>query len=130
MDAPISSQAATWARNRPLSARTGPPRVGQVVSVRLNSGGPVVRCKVLRVDTDPPRDTRPGAEVDWNVWRYVVPDPLRGPVVVDTAGNRAVELVDDPWWNVALETVEGPKMRFETREARLPGSAGWLLGKG
>lgn len=118
-----------WARRRPRSARTDPPGVGEIVGLRLAANGPVVRARVLRVDLDPPADTRPGAEIDWNVWRYVVRDPTIGPIPLDAAGNRAVELVNDPWWNVVLVTLDGPALRTETRESRLPGSPGWLRAK-
>jgi hypothetical protein len=43
--------------------------------------------------------------------------------------NRAVTLHDDPWWNVLIQVLDGPALRVETREARLPGSPGWLYGK-
>lgn len=118
-----------WARKRPVSARTAPPGVGETVGLRLAPAGPVVRAKVLRVDMVIPADTRAGVSIDWNVWRYVVKNPVRGPVELDAAGNRAVELVDDPWPSVLVETLDGPKIRTETREARLPGSPGWLRAK-
>jgi hypothetical protein len=117
-----------WARCRPRHARTSPPEVGQVVGYRAQANGPVVRAKVLRVLDAPPADTRPGSDIDWNVWRYVVPNPATGPLMRDEA-NRAVTLHDDPWWNVLIQTLDGPALRIETREARLPGSPGWLYGK-
>jgi len=121
-----SEESLRWARCRPPGSRTCPPGVGEVVGLRIQVYGPVVRARVLAAGMDRPADTRAGQEIDWNVWRYLVADPTRGPVVQDEAGNRAVCLVDDPWPNVLLETVEGLKMRICTREARLPGSPGWL----
>jgi hypothetical protein len=122
----MDEEALRWARCRPPGSRTRPPEVGEVVGLRMRVYGAVVRAKVLDAEMAPPVDTRPGQEIDWNVWRYVVEDPARGPVVLDEAGNRAVCLVDDPWPNVLLETAEGLRMRTCTREARLPGSPGWL----
>lgn len=115
-------------RTRAPSQRTDPPRVDEVLYWRAQAGGAVVRARVLRVDTERPADTRAGAQIDWNVWRY----KLRGPGLApreDALGNREIELVDDPWWNVLLVTLDGPKIWTETREARLPGGAGWLRGK-
>lgn len=128
-DLPLTADQVRFARNRPAHLRTDPPAVGDVVGLRLSPAGAVVRARVLRVDMDAPTHTRAGDPIDWNVWRYVVHDPARGPVEVDEIGNRAVELVDDPWPNVLLETIEGAKLRTETREARVPGSPGWLRGK-
>jgi hypothetical protein len=119
-----------WARRRPPGQRASKPAAGQIVGLRLEAGGPVLRAQIVKVRDAPPADTRPGAEIDWNVWRYTlrVGDRRKpaAPVEVDEAGNRAVELVDDPWWDVLAETLEGPRMRVECREARLPGSPGWL----
>lgn len=126
---PSRAQIA-WARSRPPGQRTALPQVGEEVGVRLLAGGPVLPGRILFVDLDPPSDTRAGTEIDSNVWRYVVTDHARGPVEIDEAGNRAVELVGDPWPSVLVEVTQGPPLRTETREARLPGSPGWLRGQG
>ena len=113
----------------PLGLPALGPEAGEVLGLRMAPGVPVVRAKVLRVDMGTPVDTRAGVSIDWNVWRYVVRDPAAGPIELDEVGNRAVELVDDPWPSVLLETLDGPKIRTECREARLPGSPGWLRAK-
>lgn len=118
----------SWARCRPVGQRTEPPRIGEVVGLRLAVYGPVVRARVLSAGMAPPADTRPGAEIDWNVWRYRL-GRNGAPIERDALGNREIELVDDPWPSVLVETIEGPKLRTETREARLPGSPGWLREK-
>lgn len=132
-DYPTTAEQVRWARNRPSSARTRIPAVGDVVGWRAQNYGPVTRCKVISVGMTIPADTRPGAEIDWNVWRYVLkindPHAPAAPVAISERGDRAVELVDDPWPDLLLETLDGPKLRTMTREARLPGSAGWLHGK-
>ncbi len=115
-----------WARVRPPGQRAAKPAAGDVVGLRLGPNGPVLRARVVTVHDTRPIDTRPGVEIDWNVWRYTVPDPTQGPLTNPITGGRMVELVDDPWWDVTLETLEGPKMRVQTREARLPGAAGWI----
>lgn len=122
-----------WARNRPASDRPAKPVVGQIVGLRLEPNGVVRRARIVAVRDERPLDTRPGREIDWNVWRYVTERPGGGvprPVEISARGDRAVELVDDPWWDVTAETAhEGkgmPKLRVECREARLPGDPGWL----
>ena len=124
-----TAEQVRWARQRPPQARTPLPGRGDVVGLRLEPYGPVTRAKVLSVDMARPTDTRPGAEINWNVWRYVVTNPARGPRIVSERGDRDVELVDDPWPDVVLETLDGPKLRTVTREARIPGSPGWLRGE-
>jgi hypothetical protein len=131
-DYPTTAEQVAWARNRPAHARTPLPAVGDVVGWRTANYGPVTRAKVLSVGMDRPGDTRPGAEIDWNVWRYMVvlgPNGSRRPYEISARGDRGIELIDDPWPDVLLETLDGPKLRIVTREARLPGSAGWLRGK-
>lgn len=123
---PTTREMIAWARCRPLIARTELPVMGEILGWRALASGPTVRARVLTVDLDPPTDTRAGSTIDSNVWRYVVHDPQAGPVMRDALGNRAVELVEDPWPTVLLATLDGPRLRVETREARLPGSPGWL----
>lgn len=140
-DFPTSEAQIRWARCRAPGQRTPLPVVGEIVGLRLANYGPVVRARVTDDGMATPSDTRPGAEIDWNVWRYrteelyddtgalVVRRPVLLPPVVGALGgvaHRAVELVDDPWPDVTLKTLDGPVMFTRTREARLPGSAGWL----
>lgn len=124
----LSPELVAALRTRPPSRRTDKPYVGEVLGWRAQPGGPVVRAKVLRVNDEKPADTRAGMPVDWNVWRYVQPAPGAKPIE-DLLGNRLIELVDDPWWDVRLETVDGPPIRVETREERLAGAGGWLRGR-
>lgn len=117
-----------WARCRPPADRTSRPRTFQIVGLRLQQGGPVVRARIVSVADQAPEHTRPTDELDENVWRYQLDknSPRRAPIEIDEHGLRAVELVEDPWFDCVVETLEGPKLRTMTREARLPGSSGWL----
>lgn len=119
-----------WARNRPHSDRPAKPVPGQIVGLRISPAGVIVRARVIEVRDSPPSAAAVAlSQLDWNVWRWVVKDPTTGPELDPHTGARRVELVDDPWWDCLVETMEGPKMRVEVREARLPGSPGWLSWK-
>lgn len=124
---PTSAAQVGWARRRPASERTQIPAPGEMVGLRLAPGGPVTHAQVVSVGMQPPAATRPQDELDHNVWRYKLSHDRR-PIDRDAAGNREVELVDDPWPTLRVRTLEGPAMIVECREARLPGSAGWLRG--
>lgn len=124
-----------WARCRPPQHRTPKPQPGQAVGLRLQPYGPVLKATIVEVYDQPPVDTRPGREIDWNVWRFKVLAPDKalaaGPRrLVDRSlrGDREIELVDDPWWDCLVSTVQnGVTIRVRTREARLPGDPGYLL---
>lgn len=125
-----SGEQIAWARNRPPADRPSKPVPGQIVGLRIAPAGAVVRARVVQVHDGPPSAAAVAlAQLDWNVWRWLVKDPARGPELDPLTGARRVELVDDPWWNCLVETLDGPKMRVEVREARLPGSPGWLSWK-
>lgn len=100
-------------RCRSAFMRTDLPYVGQQVKYRHEDYGPLVDAKILSVDME--------NRGDHNVWRYVL-DANRIPV--ELHGVRVMELVDDPWPSVRLQTVKG--FLVDTREARFPGSPGWL----
>ncbi len=116
LDGPAHANDGIWARCRPPRHRNPVPAPGDRVGYRHNPGGPVSQAVVERVDTS--------NQADFNVWRFVV-DEHEQPVIVD--GRAVMELTDDPWPDVWLYTDFG---RVVTREARLPGSAGWLPAKG
>ena len=117
---PMTAEDVAWARKRPVGLRTPIPEVGQVVDYRHDLNGPVVPARVLAVLLDDGTDP--------NVWRVKIDESstehLRAPVL-DENGNYVMELVDDPWPDVRLK-VEGHAGHAITREARLPGSTGWL----
>lgn len=100
-------------RCRPPWLRTDLPYAGQQVQYRHEEYGPLINAKILSVDMENRKDPC--------VWRYVLDDEGR-PVVL---GNvRVMEMVDDPWPSVRLQAESG--LIVDTREARFPGSPGWL----
>lgn len=121
----LTRDAAMWARCRPPSDRVPMCSVGDVVGWREVVRGPVVRATVVEIG--------PVNYDDPTVWRFVVPNPSRGPLL-DDAGERLRELVPDPWFEVKLlarrmvgsPPKEGAAVYVWTKEARLPGSPGWL----
>ena len=116
---PLDHDAVLHARHgRRANERPPKPAPGDVVSLRTFPHGPLVEAVVEDVLED---------ENDPNTHQYVVPHASRGPVV-GPDGERLRELVWDPWWTVRLKVVDahGATAYVETREARLPGSPGWL----
>jgi len=111
-----TAEDTLWARCRPLARRTVLPAVGARVGYRKDAHGPIIPATVVSVDL--------GNRADPNVWRYRVLDPTKGPEL-DELGQRVMELVDDPWPDVVLH-LDGMPGVHPTREARLPGSPGWL----
>ena len=108
---PVTPELVAWARCRPSHERTPLPRCGHRVWYRHDHHGTVTVAEVERVDMS--------NKDDYGVWRFVLDNGQ--PVLV--AGQRVMELVEDPWPDVWLRTDWG---RVVTREARIPGSAGWL----
>lgn len=110
---PVTPEQVQWARCRPIKQRTALPKVGQLVWYRHEHLGTVVEAEVYKVDGS--------NRGDYNVWRFKV-DQFGVPVE-DALGQRVMEMVEDPWPDVYVKTPWG---NFVTREARIPGSAGWL----
>lgn len=110
---PMTLEDVITTRCRPAWLRTDLPRVGQEVQYRHDEYGPLVDATILLVEMENRRDPC--------VWRYVLDEAGR-PVVL--AGVRIMEMVDDPWPSVRLQTVHN--LTVDTREARFPGSPGWL----
>jgi hypothetical protein len=113
LDGTTGPDDGVWARCRPPRHRTRLPEVNERVWYRHRPGGPLTDAEVIRID--------PPASGDFNVFRFVL-DENRVPVTV--GGQRVIELVDDPWPDVILSTDYGC---LATKEARLPGSAGYVL---
>jgi len=115
----LTHEDVVWARRRPPEQRTPCPIPGMEVYVRLAANGPLVVGTVLEVSVD---------ENDPSTHQYVVPDPSRPPLTHPLTGRRLRELVDDPWWSLRIRLVDGhgAVAYVDTREARLPGSPGWL----
>lgn len=113
-----TQQEAFDARRRPVGQRTPIPEVGARVLYRADAYGPLVGATVTAVEMD--------NQEDLNVWRFKteIRDGQRGPVL-DAFGRRVMELVDDPWPDVILK-IDGRGGMHATREARIPGSPGWL----
>lgn len=110
---PVEQQDALNARCRPPERRTPIPSVGQRVWYRHDAHGPLTEAEIYHIDTS--------NQQDYGVWRFVIDPMTNGPVEV--GGRRVMELVDDPWPDVWLNTAWG---RVATREARIEGSPGWL----
>lgn len=62
--------------------------------------------------------------VDWNCWR-VRTNPETATPIYDDDGNVILDPHPDAWPTLLLK-VDGQASHVVTREARLPGSAGWL----
>jgi hypothetical protein len=111
---PMTTEDVVKTRCRPPWLRTDLPIVGQRVHYRHEEYGPLVEAEILSVDMENRKDPC--------VWMYVL-DDNRNPV--ELHGIRVMELVPDPWPSVRLR-VTGSNMCYDTREARFPGSPGWL----
>lgn len=121
---PLSNEQLYTLRHRPPALRRKPPAVGAVVGYRHNEGGIVVRAEVMWVQ-DMTETAASRGEFDPNVYRV----KMRAPALPERngLGQLALELEDDPWPLVRLRTTAGgARLIIETREARLPSSAGWL----
>ena len=110
---PMTPEDVQAVRCRKPWLRTNLPVAGQRVQYRHEEYGPLVDAEILRVDMENRRDPC--------VWKYVVQDGRP----VELSGVRVMELVDDPWPSVRL-SVTGTSRIYDTREARFPGSPGWL----
>lgn len=142
--AALTREEIEWCRNRPDDVPRPPlPEPGDVVGYRAKPSGPVVAARVQAVESlDDPwahehDDFEPhGPDVAvWSVRvneaRLPIYDPAR-------PGSYLFELNADPWPSVVLcvepEVVEyadgstgqlSARTYVVTKEARLPGSAGW-----
>lgn len=111
-----------WARCRDVGSRTPVPVAGQLVWYRHRHGGPCVMAVVESVDME--------NKGDGGVWAFRVdgnnnPVDAQGrPVLMGMPGERMMELVPDPWPDTYLDVPGIGKI--VTKEARLPGSRGWL----
>lgn len=112
---PIPDSLTARLRCRPPAQRVPAPKVGDRVRYRHHAHGPTSEAEVRHVVWN--------NKEDYGVWRFVLDEtsPSRRPVEVN--GERVMELVEDPWVDVYLMTQYG---YLATREARAPGSAGWL----
>ena len=110
---PMTAQDVQNVRCRSPWLRTDLPRRGQRVKYRHEEYGPLVDAEILSVDMENRHDPC--------VWAYVL-DASRNPVTIN--GVRQMVTVADPWPSVRLSTVHG--FIVDTREARFPGSPGWL----
>jgi hypothetical protein len=102
-----------WARERPPAERTPIPAAGDEVLYRHDQNGPVERAEVEAVQ---PLDDL----YDPNLWTLHA-DAGGSPLLLE--GRPVMREVNDPWPLLTLRTLWG---RVQTREARLPGSPGWL----
>lgn len=106
------------ARWRPEAQRTPIPAVGDRVLFRPTEEAGLVMATVLEVTYHDPEG------VDWNCWR-VRTNPETATPVYDDDGNVILDPHPDAWPTLLLK-VDGQASHVVTREARLPGSAGWL----
>lgn len=130
---PLTHEEVAALRCRPAHLRTEIPAVGDIVGYRHDEDGPVVAAVVTQVQAMPDQPTEPLP--DPLVWAAVVHDALAGPVAGEHR-MRHYRIVDDPWPSVVLRVdphrdpitgkVSGARQFYQTREARLPGAAGWL----
>lgn len=121
---PLSHEQRHSLAHRPEALRRKPPPVGAVVGYRHDEGGIVVSATVMWVQ-DMTQTAATGGEFDPNVHRV----KMKGPGLPERTvlGALALELLADAWPLVKLRTrVGGATLIIDTREARLPGSAGWL----
>lgn len=110
---PMTLEDVLAVRTRKPWLRTNLPVKGQRVKYRHEEYGGLVDAEILIVDMENRRDPC--------VWRYVLNENR---IPVELNGQRVMEMVEDPWPSVRLATQAG--FICETREARFPGSPGWL----
>ena len=121
---PLSNQQRWSLANRPPEQRRKPPVVGATVGYRHEEGGIVVPAVVMWVQAADQTAATAG-EFDPNVYRVKMKSP--GMPERTVLGALALEPLADAWPLVKLRTrVGGATLIIDTREARLPGSAGWL----
>lgn len=111
-----TSERRLWAARRPADLRTALPHVGDTVGYRHDPCGPVERAAVI-AEPDLFTESDPHTH-------YVITDWATRHPALDALGRRQYALVDDPWPTVRVRTATHGIV--ETREARLPGSPGWL----
>jgi hypothetical protein len=141
---PLTREELDWCRNRPEGVPRPPlPAPGDVVGYRAKPSGPVVAARVHEVEslTDPWAHEHDAFEPhgpDVNVWRVVTNEAGAAQYDLTRPGSYRFEPTDDPWPSVVLciepERIEhedgttgqrGARTYVVTKEARLPGSAGW-----
>jgi hypothetical protein len=106
------------ARWRPEEHRTPIPDVGDRVLFRPAEDAGLIHATVLEVTYHDPEG------VDWNCWR-VRTNPATAAPVYDEDRQVILDPHPDAWPTLLLK-VDGQASHTMTREARLPGSAGWL----
>ena len=114
---PATPQQVSWAISRPGPRRTPMPAVGDEVLYRHDSWQLPIPAVVEWV--------QPDDDVDDPHVCQVQTDDKGGVLLVE---GRSVFITNpDPWLSVILRvTLDGHEVRPLTREARLPGSPGWL----
>jgi len=116
-DLPYTAEDYAWARRRPAPERALIPAVGDEVMYRHDEMGPVFHADVLGVQSlDDVEDP--------NLW-YVQTDASGSPVLID--GRKVLARAFDPWPELTLRVYfPGGSREGCAREARLPGTCGWL----
>lgn len=141
---PLTQDELAWCRNRPEGVpRPALPKPGDVVGYRAKPSGPIVAARVHEVESlsDPWAHEHDAFEPhgpDVAVWRVVTNEARVPQYDLMRPGSYRFELVDDPWPSIVLcvepERIEyadgstgqrGARTYVVTKEARLPGSAGW-----
>jgi hypothetical protein len=110
-------EQVAWARSRPAPRRTPLPEVGDEVFYRHDTWLDPIPARVLWI--------QPDDDVDDPHVCQVQTDGQGMPVLVE--GRPVFVTNPDPWLTLKLVvTVDGHIEHPLTREARLPGSPGWL----
>jgi hypothetical protein len=114
---PATPEQRSWAICRPAPRRVPRPAVGDDVLYRHDSWLEPIPARVLWV--------QPDDDVDDPHVCQVQTDGQGMPVLVE--GRPVFVTNPDAWLTVKLAvTIDGSAMHMITREARLPGSPGWL----
>jgi len=115
---PATPAQCFWARSRPAPHRVAAPAAGDTMLMRLDKWADPIPARVIWVQPDDDVD-------DPHVCQVQV-DPATGrPMLLE--GRPVFVTNSDPWFKVkvAIE-LNGGIAHTVTREARLPGSEGWL----
>src|SRR5271167_2003531 len=115
---PIEPSEISYALNRHPDEKTAWPICGQRVEYRHRMWEQHTYPAVI-IEVQDPEDRT-------DTWLWHAVRDVNGNLLYDAGMPRFVR-VADPWPWVALRVdMEGTERRFETREARVRGSAGWL----